>query len=82
MSLHCEEIIEEIDGALHEHAVAMFAQVLADCESTSWTVAQQAHEYCAEMVLSMGFYDYDQFLTEATEYMVANELRPNTWLPG
>jgi hypothetical protein len=82
MSMLTEKIMDIIDGALHEDAVAKFAQVLADCESSNWTVAQQAHEQVHEMLRSMGSADYDNFLAEATEFGVVNDLRPNSWLPG
>lgn len=81
MSVLCETIIEEIDQSLREEAVAKFAQVLADCESSKWTVAQAAHEDVHEMQCSMGD-DYDQFLADATTHMIINELEPNRWLPG
>ena len=82
MSVHCEEIISHIDGSLHDDAVAKFAQILADCESPNWMVAQASHEHVREMTLSMAHEDYERFLTESTECMVTNEMRPNSWLPG
>lgn len=81
MSMASEQILEKIDGTLHNRAVAQFAQVLANCESMNWEVAQRAHEDVQETLCSMGSQDYDALLAEATEFMVAHDLRPLTWLP-
>lgn len=72
-----EQIIEEI-YTHHESAIATFAQVLADCESPNFSVAQGAHEDVQAMRLNLGSY-FDVFLTESTEYMTRQDLKPNSF---
>lgn len=80
MSVLTETIIGNIDNALHDDAVAKFAQVLANCESTNFAVAQQAHSDIQETRLSMEPDDFDLFLTEATAFESEHDLRPQNYL--
>ena len=82
MSVTTEAIISEIDGALHEDAVSKFAQLLANCESRNWPVAQQAHEDIQETRLSMASQDFDVLLVEATQFESEHDLRPHDYLVG
>lgn len=76
-----EEICKLLDDA-HTRAVQKFAQVLANCESGKWSIAQQAAEDVEEMRMSMGSQDWENLLTEATEFMVRHDLQPQKWTPG
>lgn len=73
-----DKIMGEINTALHNHAVANFAQVLADCESSRFSIAQGAHEDVAGVRLEMGS-DFDAFLSEATAVMFELDLKPRIW---
>lgn len=82
MSLMTERIISEIDGALHEDAVGKFAQVLANCDSTNFSVAQEAFETIAEARSSMAPGDFDQLLAEGTQFEAEHGLLPQNYLVG
>ncbi len=82
MSVMTETIISEIDGALHDDAVGKFAQVLANCESQNFAVAQDAFETVQEMRLSMKYDDYDLLLAEATQFEAEHGLLPQNYLVG
>lgn len=78
MSLTCDAIAEGSE----RKQVALFAQILANCESTNFSVAQQAHEDVDELRMTMSDMDYDGLLSQATEYMFRHALVAEVWLPG
>ncbi len=80
MSVMTESIVSSIDGAGHDSAVGQFAQVLANCESSNFAVAQAAYEDIQETRLSLAPKEFDALLAEATQFESEHDLRPQNYL--